>query len=322
MISNLTISTILVLAAFFTGTEQGDHSKSVERPALKAHHGLFSEKAMQDTSPVVAAGAELQKISEQFKFTEGPAADKNGNVYFTDQPNNNIWKYDTKGNMTLFFAGAGRSNGLYIDRKGNIISCADENNELWQISTAKKIKVLVKDFNGKRLNGPNDLWIHPNGNIYFTDPFYKRDYWKHTEQEQPGQYLFYYNGKSGKIEPLDTTFNRPNGIVGSGDGKYLFVADIGAGKTYRYEIQADGKLAGKQQFAAQGSDGMTIDRNGNLYLSGKGITVYNAAGTKIAQIPVPANWTANLCFSGKEKDVLFITASESVFTLKMKVKGY
>jgi gluconolactonase len=211
---------------------------------------------------------------------------------------------------------------LYIDKKGNIISCADEDNEIWQISTAKKTKVLVKNFNGKRLNGPNDLWIHPKGDIYFTDPFYKRDYWKHTQQEQPGQYLFYYNQKSRKTEPVDTTFQRPNGIVGTGDGKYLFVADIGAGKTYRYEIEADGKLSNKTLFAPQGSDGMTIDRDGNLYLTGKGVTVYNPAGTKIAQIPVPANWTANLCFSGKDKDVLFITASESVFTLKMKVKGY
>jgi gluconolactonase len=322
MTTNLAISTILLFTVFFAATEPLHHPRAGKGPIQMADHTMLYPGPIQDTSPVVAPGAELQKISDQFKFTEGPAADKNGDVYFTDQPNNNIWKYDTKGNLTLFLAGAGRSNGLYLDRKGNIISCADENNELWQISKSKKTKVLVKDYNGKRLNGPNDLWIHPNGDIYFTDPFYKRDYWKHTAQEQPGQYLFYYNRKSGKIEPLDTTFNRPNGIVGSGDGKYLFVADIGASKTYRYEIQADGRLSGKQQFASQGSDGMTIDRNGNLYLSGKGVTVYNAAGTKIAQIPVPANWTANLCFSGKDKDVLFITASESVFTLKMKVKGY
>ncbi|HTE23530.1 SMP-30/gluconolactonase/LRE family protein [Flavitalea sp.] len=322
MTSNLIIPSILIFTAVFATPRLNDISRPGKYESHPQRHSKSLGKQIQDTSPVVAPGAELQKISDQFKFTEGPAADKNGNVYFTDQPNNNIWKYDTKGNLTLFFAGAGRSNGLYIDRKGNIISCADENNELWQISTTKKTKVLVKDFNGKRLNGPNDLWIHPKGDIYFTDPFYKRDYWKHTLQEQPGQYLFYYNKKSGKIEPVDTTFQRPNGIVGTGDGKYLFVADIGAGKTYRYGIQADGKLSDKKLFAPQGSDGMTIDRNGNLYLSGKGVTVYNPAGTKIAQIPVPANWTANLCFSGKDKDVLFITASESVFTLKMKVKGY
>jgi gluconolactonase len=83
----------------------------------------------------------------------------------------------------------------------------------------------------------------------------------------------------------------------------------------------NGQITDKQLFADQGSDGMTLDNLGNLYLSGKGVTVYNSAGNKIAHIPVPANWTANLCFGGKNNDILFITASESVFILQMKVKG-
>jgi gluconolactonase len=276
---------------------------------------------LQDTSPVVATGATLLQISNQFKFTEGPAADKKGNVYFTDQPNNNIWKYDLKGNLSLFMSDAGRSNGLFIDRKGNIIACADENNELWKITPDKKVTVIVKSYAGKRLNGPNDLWIHPNGDMFLTDPFYKRDYWKHTNQELPGSYLFYYNAKTNSLTPADTTLQSPNGIVGNADGTLLYVADIRANKTYRYRIGKDGVLADKQLFAEQGSDGMTLDNQGNLYLTGKGITVYNATGQKIAGIPVPANWTANVCFGGKNRDMLFITASEAVFTLKMKVKG-
>lgn len=275
----------------------------------------------QDSILLIRKGANLTKISDQFKFTEGPAADRKGNVYFTDQPNNTIWRYDTKGKLTLFMSGAGRSNGLFIDKKGNLISCADENNELWQISTSKATKVLASGYGNKRLNGPNDLWIHPNGNIYFTDPFYKRDYWKRSEQEQRGMYVFVYNFKTKTIAPVDTTLQRPNGIVGSRDGKQLFVADIAGNKTYRYDVSPDGSLTNKQLFVNQGSDGMTIDRAGNIYLTGKGITVYNAAGNKITNIPVPANWTANVCFSGKNNDVLFITASESIFTLQMKVKG-
>src|SRR5688572_8883866 len=219
MTNTFAISTILILVSLFSATDPASHRVPGKFTIHKPDKTMNYPELIQDTSPIIAPGAQLQKISDQFKFTEGPAADKNGDVYFTDQPNNNIWKYDTKGKLTLFLSGAGRSNGLYIDGKGNIISCADENNELWQISKSKKTKVLVKDFNGKRLNGPNDLWIHPKGDIYFTDPFYKRDYWKHTAQEQPGQYLYYYNRKSGKVLPVDTTFNRPNGIVGTGDGK-------------------------------------------------------------------------------------------------------
>jgi len=276
---------------------------------------------LQDTSPVIAAGAVLQKISDQFKFTEGPAADKKGNIYFTDQPNNNIWKYDINGKLTLFMSGAGRSNGLYLDRKGNIISCADENNELWQISPDKKVTILVKNFDGKRFNGPNDLWINKRGGIYFTDPFYKRDYWNHSTPEQPGQYVYYLDPKTKLVQPIEKSFNRPNGIVGTADGKWLYVADIGASKTYRFRLGPNGQITDKQLFADQGSDGMTLDKEGNLYLTGKGVTVYNSTGKQIAHIPVPAGWTANLCFGGKNNDILFITASESVFILQMKVKG-
>src|SRR3990170_3339916 len=85
-------------------------------------------------SKVIAPNAELQLISRQFSFTEGPATDKSGNVFFTDQPNNKIWKYDTKGKLTLFMDSAGRSNGMYFDKKGNLLSCADEHNQLWSIS--------------------------------------------------------------------------------------------------------------------------------------------------------------------------------------------
>jgi gluconolactonase len=324
MLQNLTMPTFVKVAAasllaahLFMGSI-GDGVNTNPHPSYKL---LDHSTAIQDTNPVVAPGSALVRISDQFKFTEGPAADRKGNVYFTDQPNNNIWRYAINGKLSLFMSDAGRSNGLYIDNKGNIISCADADNELWQITTAKKVTVLAKGFQGKRLNGPNDLWIHPDGSIYFTDPFYKRDYWKHNQQEQPGQYVFYFNKKTKAVIPVDTTLERPNGIVGTKDGKTLYVADIAGNKTYRYRISSDGTLSDKQLFVAQGSDGMTLDTKGNVYLSGKGVTVYNPEGQKIAYIPVPANWTANLCFSGKNMDVLFITASESVFTLQMKVKG-
>ena len=119
----------------------------------------------------------------------------------------------------------------------------------------------------------------------------------------------------------DSNLQQPNGIIGTADGKLLYVADIRAGKTYRYIINKDGSLMNRELFVDQGSDGMAIDEKGNIYLTGKGVTVYNAAGKKIQQIDVPAKWTANVCFGGKRKDILFITASESVYTLQMQVKG-
>lgn len=271
---------------------------------------------------LVATGAKPELVSSQFSFTEGPAVDKKGNIFFTDQPNDKIWKWSAAdGKLSLFMDKTGRSNGLYFDAKGNILSCADEKNELWSISPKKKVTVLLKDLNGKRLNGPNDLWPDKKGNIYFTDPFYPRPYWDRKTSEMNGQKVYLL--RKGQAQPVALTddLKSPNGIVGTPDGKYLYVADIGDKKTYRYSINSDGTLSDKTLFIEQGSDGITMDEKGNLYITGNGVTIYNKEGQKLLNIPVPAIWTANLCFGGKNRDILFITASESVFTLKMQVKG-
>jgi len=261
-------------------------------------------------------------ISNKFSFTEGPAVDKEGNIFFTDQPNNQIWKYGIDGKLSLFMDTAGRSNGLYFDEKGNIISCADEHNELLSISPSKKVTVLIYNFNGKIFNGPNDVWVNPvNGDIYFTDPYYKRDYWKgdHPHIEEQNVYYLAKNKKQPVLAEAELT--KPNGIIGTPDGKFLFIADIGANKTYKYIIDNDGSLTGKKLFTNQGSDGMTIDNKGNIYLTGKGVTIYNKEGKLIEHISIPEDWTANVCFGGKNMNELFITASKSVYVLHTNVKG-
>lgn len=272
------------------------------------------------TSPVVADGATLQLISNQFKFTEGPATDKDGNVFFTDQPNNKIWEYDTNGKLSVFLADSGRSNGMFFDKKGNLISCADEHNQLWSIAPDKKITVLVKDYHGRLLNGPNDVFVTPSGAIYFTDPYYQRSYWTRKSSELDGQKVYFLKKKNDAVIVVDD-LKKPNGIIGTPDGKYLYIADIEGNKTYKYTIAEDGTLKDQKRFTEMGSDGMTIDDKGNIYLTGKGVTVFNSEGKKIEHIDVPADWTGNITFGGKERDFLFITASQNIYILKMKVKG-
>jgi len=114
---------------------------------------------------------------------------------------------------------------------------------------------------------------------------------------------------------------KPNGITGTPDGKKLFVSDIGAGQTWKYDIQPDGALTNKTFFCALGSDGMTIDVEGNLYLTGHGVTVFDPAGKQIDHIAVPENWTANVCFSGPDRRTLFITASRDVYSIRLKFAG-
>lgn len=280
---------------------------------------LFS-KAQTDTN-IVANGATPQLISRQFKFTEGPATDKQGNIYFTDQPNNKIWIYKTDGSLSLFLDSAGRSNGLYFDKKGNLLSCADEQMQLWSIDRHKKITVLINDLNNKKLNGPNDLWVSPHGDIYFTDPYYQRSWWTRTKPDMEAEKVYVLTRGSKIPVPVVDSLQRPNGIVGTPDGRYLYVADIKGNKTYRYTISKNGLLSEAKVFVNMGSDGLTLDNKGNVYLTGKGVTVFNSQGRQIAHIPIPEKWTANVAFGGRQRNKLFITASEAIYVLDMKVKG-
>jgi gluconolactonase len=261
-------------------------------------------------------------ISSQFSFTEGPAVDRLGNIFFTDQPNNKIWEYDVHGKLSVFLDTAGRSNGMYFDSRGNLITCADEKDQLWSISPKRKVTILLKDFNGHRFNGPNDLWIDADDGIYFTDPYFQRDYWerKSPDPEIKGEKLYYLPKGKNKAIIVDDDLKKPNGIVGTKDG-YLFVSDMGVGKIFKYKINKDGTLRERIIFADDLADGMTLDNRGDLYLAGKGVTVYDSAGKKIQHFDIPSAWTANLCFGGEKKDILFITASKSVYILHMNVKG-
>lgn len=283
--------------------------------------GIFAQ--IMDTKSIIAPAAKLKKLGDGYKFTEGPVADKKGNVFFTDQPNNKIIRWDaSSGEFSTFSDQAGRSNGMYFDKKGNLVSCADEDNQVWVFDKKGNHKVLVKDYEGKLLNGPNDLWIDAKGGIYLTDPLYKRDYWKRDPaMQQDGEHVYYLTPDGKKLTRVDDNIKKPNGIIGTEDGKTLFVADIGAGKTYRYDVGANGELINRKLFVSMGSDGMILDDRGNLYLTGKGVTVFDKEGQQIAHIPVPAGWTANLCFAGKDRDLLFITAGEAVYGIKMTVKG-
>lgn len=268
---------------------------------------------------LVPAGAKVEKLADGFAFTEGPAVDADGTVYFTDQPNDRILRWD--GKLSEFLKPCGRSNGLCFDKDGKLWACADEKNELWVIDVKTKEKtVVVKDHDGKLLNGPNDVWVTPAGGAYFTDPFYKRPYWKRGPTEQSTQGVYFLPAK-GKLTRVAADFKQPNGIVGTPDGKTLYVADIGAKKTYSYAVAEDGSLTDKKLFCEDGSDGMTLDDQGNVYLTGKGVLVYDKSGKKVATIVVPENWTANVCFGGKAMDTLFITASKGLYAIKLNAKG-
>ncbi len=291
-------------------------------PLLNCNSTIHNNKTpMEESVNLFKPGTKPKLVSRQFTFTEGPAVDSQGNIFFTDQPNNQIWKYSVNGELSLFTNHSARSNGLYIDPKGNIVGCADEKGQLVSFSPDAKMHVVMEGANGVRLNGPNDLWIDAKGGIYFTDPYYERVYWEDPKPVQHKENVYYL--PFGATEPIVVAddFVKPNGIIGTADGKNLFVADIGDNKIFKYEIKTDGNITAKILFVPMGSDGMTLDNKGNLYLAGKGVTIFDPNGKKITNIPINEDWTANLCFGGSDGKKLFITASKGFYIMQMLVSG-
>lgn len=265
----------------------------------------------------VAPGAKLERLADGFAFTEGATSDAKGNIFFVDQPNDRILKWDVDGKLSTWMQPSGRANGMSFDAQGNLIACADEMSELWSIAPDKTVTVLLKDYRGKHLNGPNDVWIRPDGGMYLGDPFYRRNYWQKRggamEQDVQGVYFLAPDRKT--LTRVIDDLQQPNGVIGTPDGKTLYVSDIRAGKTYSYSIRPDGTLADKRLFNDFGSDGMTIDSDGNVYTtSGGGVQISDKSGKLVETIPVRAT---NCCFGGPDGKLLFITAIDRVYGLKM-----
>jgi gluconolactonase len=269
----------------------------------------------------IAPGARLEKLAGDFTFTEGPTSDPQGNVYFTDQPNDRIMKWGVDGKLSTFLQPAGRANGMFFDSGGQLIACADERTELWSIAPDGAHTVLAREYQGQKLNGPNDVWVRADGSLFFTDPLYKRPWWDYSEPPQGTAQVYHLSADRKTLTRVTTDLVKPNGIIGTPDGKTLYVADIGAGKTYLFDIRPDGALVNKRLFCELGSDGMTLDSEGNLYLTGKGVTIFDKQGRQIEHIDVPEPWAANVSFGGRDHRTLFITASTGLYAIRMKHRG-
>jgi gluconolactonase len=295
---------------------------------------------------LIATDAQIEKLGDGYSFTEGPAVDKNGNVFFTDQPNDIIYRWDAvSGNITTFLDETGRSNGMAFDKDGYLIACADMYGEVWKIAPDGTHTVLVDNYQGKLLNGPNDVWINPvTGGMYITDPIFPRGYWEdddprkqgwpptHSEQadEGKGGHVYYLAPGSNTLVRVTTQSewdadSWPNGVVGTPDGKKLYVnkwEGDNMGGTWIFDINADGTLSNMKKFIDMGGDGMSMDDRGNIYISNSlGVNVFDPKGTKLVTIFTGGGATNNV-FAGPDQKTLFITGPvDKVNGLRMNVKG-
>lgn len=264
---------------------------------------------------LVAPGARLEVLGDRFKFTEGPAVDAQGAVFFTDVRASRIYKWSLDSKITLFRENTDGGNGLFFDARGVLHVCAGNAGRLMAISPDGALSVLADKYRGKRFNRPNDLWIDPQGGVYFSDPNYGRG-----EKTQDGEHVYYLKPDRSAVVRVIADMKRPNGVIGTQDGKILYVTDAGNRKIFRYTIAPDGTLTDKKLFAQSGCDGMTLDSRGNLYTAQDGVVVYNPEGKQVHKIAVPIRPT-NVCFAGRDRNILFITARTHCYALRMAVKG-
>lgn len=265
---------------------------------------------------IVAPGAQVVKLADGFKFTEGPASDKSGNLFFTDIPNNRIHQWSLQGKLSTFREDSGGANGLFFDRQGDLVACEGTARRLVSIGPKDKLTVLAERYQNKRFNSLNDLWIDPKGGIYFTDPRYGSQ----EGMEQDGEHVYYLLPDRKKVIRVIDDMVQPNGIIGNPEGELLYVTDQGDGKTFVYHTKEDGILSDKKLFALEGSDGMTIDDEGNIYLTTNVVAVYDPNGRKIEEIEVPEQ-PSNVCFGGEDNQTLFITARTSLYSIRTTVRG-
>ena len=262
----------------------------------------------------------LEKLAGGFTFTEGPAVDKQGNVFFTDVREHMIYIWTVDNKLDTFRVNSGRANGLYFDKNQNLLACEGEKGRITSTSPNGNYKTIASLFTGKRFNQPNDLWPDKKGGVYFTDPMYGGD---ETAIPQDGMHLYYIHPDKNKVSRVIDDFKKPNGVLGTPDGKTLYVTDAEANKTYRYEIQEDGHLTNKKLFIDVGFDGMTLDKSGHLYITPNGkqaVDVYSPSGELLHSIQVPEK-PSNVCFGGEKRNELYITARTSIYRIKLNTQG-
>jgi sugar lactone lactonase YvrE len=265
---------------------------------------------------VAATGASLAQLVSGLNFTESPAADSAGNLCFSDLPSSTIYQWSVSNQLAVLLTNSGAANGLAFDGHGNLIACAGESGAIVSLSPSGSVSLLASNYAGLRFNEPNDLWVDPTGGVYFTDPVYF-----HHAVVQGGEHVYYLSADRSAVVRVVTDMIRPNGLVGTPDGKLLYLADWGASNVFRYAINADGTLTNKTLFAKVRCDGMTLDAEGNLYLCENAVLVYSSGGSLLEKISVPERPT-NVEFGGSDRKTLFITTDGgSLFALRMRVQG-
>ena len=289
-----------------------------------AFHSLSTKAA--DSIPGIGPTGPVKKLHGGLMFTEGPAADGKGNLYFSDVAGNKLYKSDSSGELSVILDPSNNTNGLMVNAAGNIVACEMAGRLIEVNLQSKEVKALAAEYEGQRFNAPNDLSIDKDGGVYFTDPHFRAP----TPLPQ-GVRAFYYLAPDGKVTRLGTVDAAPNGIRLSPDEKTLYVIPSMQAEMLAYSVEAPGKIGPQRKFCtlkqaagktAGGGDGMTVDSKGNLYItSALGIQVFDPAGKALGILTFDEQ-PANCTFGGKDNKTLYVTARTSVYEAPMEATGH
>lgn len=271
------------------------------------------------------AGAQAEQLGAGFTWTEGPTyVPSRGAVIFSDVRQNRTWRYTDAGALEVEMEPSHHQNGHCLDREGRLVACSHGLRALLRQEVSGEWTVLAEQFEGKKLNSPNDVALHPDGSLWFSDPTYGID--KPEEgyggtMEQAGRYVFRLDPDGTLSAPIRDR-NKPNGLAFV-DAQTLLLADTGDGKTYRYSVQgAQASCQGVQFTVNVGkTDGLRVDEKGRIWSSaGDGVHVLTAAGEELGRILLPET-CSNLCFGGPDGKALYMTDSTTFWRIATHVRG-
>lgn len=264
-------------------------------------------------------GIEPMVLGTGYGFTEGPAADAAGTVYFSDGRNDSIHRWQEGRPPELFVADSPDANGMIFNARGELLVCEGAAGRVAAIDVATKAKrILCDNFEGLRFNEPNDLAADESGGFYFSDPNYA-----HRGQPTVRKEDVYYCDAAGRVSRVSTVCNKPNGLLLSTDGAALYLADSRGACVYRYDVAGPGKLTNERKWITGldgNPDGMTLDQDENLYVClGKvGLRAFDREGRPLGKLALHA---ANCCFGGGDFRTLCVAAADKFIGLRMRVVG-
>jgi gluconolactonase len=288
--------------------------------------GMASVLRAADPIPNLGPVGPVEKLHGDFAFTEGPAVDREGNVFFTDIPNNRIHRWDREGRLTVFREPSGHANGLMFLGTGELAACEMDGRVVAISADGSMIREIAAMHDGERFNAPNDLVIDRQGGIYFTDPHFRA-----PDPLPQGTTAVYYVPPGGEPRRLLDDLKAPNGVILSPDEKTLYVIPSQQEEMMAYTVEAPGMLGEGRVFcrlvqaegqSGGGGDGLTVDTQGNLYItSGLGLQVFNPDGELLGIIELPEQ-PANVTFGGPENKTLYVTARTSLYAVPMSAQGH